>query len=160
MTADEFARSMAIIKELGWYVKFQPEPKGMMEQAALFEKLEIPVVLDHMGRSDLNQGKNDPTLRLILELLKKGNFWVMLSLTEKISLSGHPWDDVLPLAHTLIEAAPDRMIWGSDWPHPVSASPPPDEALLVNQLVRYAGDLQTLNKILVSNPAQLFGFGS
>lgn len=158
MSNKEFDRAMAIVRELGWYVKFQPEPQGMVDQAVLFQNLDIPVVLDHMGRADPSLGKNDPTLILILELLKKGNFWIMLSLTEKISRAGHPWDDVLPLGHALIQAAPDRMIWGSDWPHPISMNPPPDEALLINQLVRYAGDEATLNKILVSNPAQLFGF--
>jgi predicted TIM-barrel fold metal-dependent hydrolase len=158
MSAAEFDRAVGKIRELGWYAKFQPEPNGMMEQVAQFENLDIPIVLDHMGRADPTVGDADPTLRMLIRLLEKGNFWVMLSLTEKISRAGHPWSDVLPLAHKLIAAAPDRMIWGSDWPHPVSVKAPPDEALLVEQLYRYAPDQATLKKILVDNPAQLFGF--
>jgi predicted TIM-barrel fold metal-dependent hydrolase len=82
----------------------------------------------------------------------------MLSLSEKLSRSGFPWDDVVPLAHACIEAAPDRVIWGSDWPHPVSVKQPPNEGDLLELLYRYAGDAATLRKILVDNPAALFGF--
>ena len=153
-----FDRAIGRIRELGWYAKFQPEPDGMMAQVEQFENLDIPVLLDHMGRADPVAGANDPTLRKLQELLQRGNFWVMLSLTEKLSKTGYPWDDVLPLARTLIAANPDRIVWGSDWPHPVSVKATPDEGQLVDQLARYAGDAVTLQKILVDNPARLFGF--
>jgi 2-pyrone-4,6-dicarboxylate lactonase len=91
-------------------------------------------------------------------LLKRGNFWVMLSLSEKISKAGPPWDDVLPIMHTLIEAAPDRIVWATDWPHPVSTSQPPNEADLLELLYRAVPDPAMLQKILVDNPAKLFGF--
>jgi len=153
-----FQRAIDRIRELGWYAKFQPEPDGMMAQAAQFEALDIPVLIDHMGCADPTAGADDPTRRKLVELLGRGNFWVMLSLTEKLSRSGPPWDDVVPLAHALIAANPDRVVWGSDWPHPVSVKQPPDEGRLVDQLHRYAGDDATLKKILVDNPARLFGF--
>ena len=111
---------MARLRELGWYAKVQPEANGIAANVAPFEKLDIPVLLDHMGRPDPLAGAGDPNLRKMLELLRLGNFWVMLSLSEKISKTGYPWDDVVPVARTLIEAAPDRVVWGSDWPHPVS----------------------------------------
>lgn len=159
MSAADYSRVIGRVKELGWYVKFQPETAGIIGQLSMFEALDMPVVIDHMGRSDVALGDTDPSLQEILNLLKRGNFWVMLSLSEKLSKTGLPWDDVLPLAHKLIEAAPDRMIWGSDWPHPLSLNPPPDEALLVNQLYRYAhNDDALIEKILVKNPARLFGF--
>lgn len=153
-----FERAIARLRELGWYAKFQPEPDGMMAQAAQFERLDIPVLLDHMGRADPDKGASDPTRTLLESLLGRGNFWVMLSLTEKISKHGPPWDDVTPLAQALIAANPDRVVWGSDWPHPVSVKATPDEGRLVDQLARYAGDAATLKKILVDNPARLFGF--
>ena len=153
-----FERAIARIRELGWYAKFQPEPDGMMAQVAQFERLDIPVLLDHMGRADPARGEADPTRQKLVELLERGNFWVMLSLTEKLSRGGPPWDDVTPLAQALIAANPDRVVWGSDWPHPVSVKATPDEGRLVDQLVRYAGDAATLKKILVDNPARLFGF--
>ena len=158
MSAADFERAIGRVRELGWYVKFQPEPDGIMNQVAQFEKLDMPVVIDHMGRADPSKGSADPTLRKVLELLGRGNFWVMLSLSEKLSRLGFPWDDVVPLAQACIEAAPDRVIWGSDWPHPVSVKQPPNEGDLLELLYRYAGDAATLHKILVDNPAALFGF--
>lgn len=158
MQQADFDRAIARIRELGWYAKFQPEPDGMMAQLHQFEHLDIPVLIDHMGRADPAAGEADPTRQALLALLPRGNFWVMLSLTEKLSKTQPPWDDVLPLARALISANPDRVVWGSDWPHPVSAKPTPDEGQLVDQLARYAGDAATLQKILVDNPAALFGF--
>lgn len=156
----EMERSLARVKELGWYAKIQPEAKGIAENIAPFEKLEIPVLLDHMGRPDPQLGAADPSLKKVVELLKRGNFWVMLSLTEKISKAGAPWDDVIPVARTLIETAPDRVVWASDWPHPVSVKQPPNEADLLEALYRFVPDEAMLKKILVDNPVRLFGFDS
>ncbi|MDR6860233.1 amidohydrolase family protein [Variovorax guangxiensis] len=158
LSANEQARAFARIKDLGWYVKVQPEANGIAEQLAAFEDLEVPVLLDHMGRADPSRGDADPSLARMLELFRRGNFWVMLSLSEKLSKTGAPWNDVVPLAQRLIEAAPDRCVWGSDWPHPVSVKQPPNEGELLELLYRFAPDAATLHKILVDNPARLFGF--
>jgi 2-pyrone-4,6-dicarboxylate lactonase len=158
LTAAEQERAFARVKELGWYVKVQPEPSGIAEQMATFEALDVPVLLDHMGRADPARGSADPSLVRILELFQRGNFWVMLSLSEKISKAGAPWDDVVPLARRLIDAAPDRCVWGSDWPHPVSVKQPPNEGALLELLYRFAPDAATRQKILVDNPARFFGF--
>ncbi len=158
LSAAEQARAFARVKELGWYVKVQPEPEGIAAQLAAFESLEVPVLLDHMGRADPSRGEADASLVRMRELLGRGNFWVMLSLSEKISKAGPPWDDVVPLAQRLIEAAPDRCVWGSDWPHPVSVRQPPNEGALLELLYRFAPDPAVLRKILVDNPARLFGF--
>lgn len=154
----DFARAIARIRELGWYVKIQPEKDGIAGSAAKFESLDVPVVIDHMGRPDPLRGRDDPSLRKMLELLSKGNFWVMLSLGEKTSKAGYPWDDVTPIARAYIEAAPDRCIWGSDWPHPVSVMQPPNDAELLELLYRYAPDAEERQRILVTNPAKLLGF--
>lgn len=155
----EFERAAARVRELGWYVKIQPEPEGIAPQAATFEKLECTVLIDHMGRSDPARGAEDPTLRKLIQLLERGNFWTMLSLSEKLSKTGLPWDDVIPMARALIGAAPDRVVWASDWPHPVSTKQPPNDADLLELLYRVAPDAGLLKKILVDNPATLFGFG-
>lgn len=160
MAPADFERAMARVRELGWYVKFQPEATGVAEQAALFEKLEIPVVIDHMGRPNPEAGAADPSLKKVVELLGRGNFWVMLSLSEKISKQGFPWNDVVPIAQACVEAAPDRVIWGSDWPHPVSVKQPPNEGDLMELLYRFVPDATLLKKVLVDNPARLFGFES
>lgn len=160
LDAADIERALARVKELGWYVKVQPEPGGVMKTIEPFRNLTVPVVIDHMGRADPAGGGADPTLTGVLKLLGEGNVWVMLSLGEKISKAGRPWDDVVNLARTLIEAAPNRCIWGSDWPHPVSVKQPPNDADLLELLFRYAPDEATLKRILVDNPSELFGFGS
>lgn len=155
---EEFRRVVARVRELGWYAKIQPEPEGIAGNPAMFDSLELPVLIDHMGRPDPRAGARDPSLALVVELLKRGNFWVMLSLGEKISKAGPPWDDVIPVARAYIEVAPDRVVWASDWPHPVSMKQPPNETDLLELLYRIARDAATLKRILVDNPAQLFGF--
>ena len=163
LTPEAFAKAIARIRELGWYAKVQPEPAGFAEQAAQYEKLDVPVLIDHMGRPNPAAGKDDPSLKKVLELLKRGNFYVMLSLAEKISKSGRSidgkhWDDVIPIMRALIEAAPDRVVWASDWPHPVSTTQPPNEADLIELLYRATHDEAERKRILVDNPARLFGF--
>ena len=156
----EFERTVARVSELGWYVKIQPEPEGVAAQAAMFESLKGPVLIDHMGRPDPSRGAEDPTLQKMVALLKRGNFWTMLSLSEKLSKSGFPWDDVVPMARALIEAAPERVVWATDWPHPVSTKQPPNEGDLMELLYRIAPEADLLQKILVDNPAALFGFAA
>ena len=156
----EFERTVARVSELGWYVKIQPEPEGVAAQAAMFESLKGPVLIDHMGRPDPSRGAEDPTLQKMVALLKHGNFWTMLSLSEKLSKSGFPWDDVVPMARALIEAAPERVVWATDWPHPVSTKQPPNEGDLMELLYRIAPEADLLQKILVDNPAALFGFAA
>lgn len=154
----EFERSLARIRELGWYVKLQPEVEGVIGNIADFERLDVPLLIDHMGRPDPTGGRADPSLAKVLDLLKRGNVWVMLSLTEKISKAGAPWDDVVPVVRALIEAAPDRIVWGSDWPHPVSTKQPPNEGALLDFLFRATTDDAERQAILVDNPARFFGF--
>jgi predicted TIM-barrel fold metal-dependent hydrolase len=151
-------RSLARVKELGWYAKFQPEPNGILESLPLLRSLDVPVIIDHMARPDVAQGVREPNVVAVRELLRQGNVWVMLSLSEKISKTGAPWDDVVPIARAYIDAAPDRIIWGSDWPHPVSVKQPPNEGDLVELLYRFAPEPELRRKILVDNPAALFGF--
>ena len=158
LTAKEQANAFAKVKAFGWYVKIQPEPEGIVEQLAAFESLDVPVLIDHMGRADPTRGDDDPSLVRILELLARGNWWVMLSLSEKLSRSGRPWDDVVPLAQRIVASAPDRCVWGSDWPHPVSVKQPPNEGELLELLYRFAPDEGTRRRLLVDNPARLFGF--
>ncbi len=84
----DFARAIARIRELGWYAKIQPEKDGIVSSVAKYESLDVPVLIDHMARPDPVRGKDDPNLQKMLELLSKGNFWVMLSLGEKTSKAG------------------------------------------------------------------------
>jgi len=158
LNQSEFQRAADLLRELGWYAKIQPEKDGILGSVEYYENLDIPVLIDHFGRVDAALGINDPNLKKVLELLDKGNFWVMLSLGEKISVNGYPWDDMLPIARALIDAAPNRVVWSSDWPHPLSVKAPPNDAELLELLYRYAPTAAEQQKILVDNPAELFGF--
>ena len=111
-----------------------------------------------MGRPSGELGVADPNVKKVCELLKRGNFWVMLSLGEKISQAGPPYDDVVPLARALIDAAPERCVWASDWPHPVSKKQPPNDADLLELLYRYVRSDEEARRVLVDNPAKLFGY--
>lgn len=155
----DFARAIARIRELGGYAKIQPDKDGIVSSVGKYESLDVPVLIDHMARPDPARGNDDPNLQKMLELLSRGNFGVMLSLGEKTSKTGRPWDDVIPIARAYINAAPDRCVWASDWPHPVTVVQPPNDADLLELLYRYAPDEVELNRILVTNPARLFGFG-
>lgn len=159
-TPAQLDRAFGRLRELGWYVRVQPEREGFVEQIKAFAHLEIPVLIDHMGRPDPANGMADPALRVMLDLLDRGNFWTMLSLGEKLSRTGAPWDDMVAVGRTLVEHAPDRCVWGSDWPHPLSKKAPPNDGDLLELLYRYVPDPDTRKKVLVENPARLFGFGT
>lgn len=155
---DDMRRALQRMKAFGWYMKVQPEQNGIVESLEHITGVDIPVLIDHMGRPNAELGVNCPNVQAVIELLKRGNYWVMLSLGEKTSRTGHPWDDVIPIARAYIEAAPDRVVWASDWPHPVSKKAPPNDAELLELLYRYAPEPDLRRRILVDNPAALFGY--
>lgn len=151
--------TMARVRELGWVVKLQPPAGGMAEIASHFESIDdIPIVIDHMGRTDLDPARPMPNLKKIFELLDRGNFWLMLSNGYRLSKSDSCWDDVIPVTRALVEAAPDRVIWASDWPHPLSTKPVPNDADILEFLFTCVPDERQQRKILVENPERLFGF--
>ena len=159
LSRDAFDRAVGKLRELGWYMKIQPEQNGIVDSVSWFEHLDLPILIDHMGRPDAALGpERDPNIAKLRQLLQRGNFWVMLSLGEKISQAGPPYDDAVPLARALIDAAPERCVWASDWPHPVSKRQPPNDADLLELLYRYVRGEAELRRILVDNPATLFGY--
>jgi len=160
LSPQAFGHAIGKLRELGWYMKIQPEQTGIVESAPWFEHIEdLPILIDHMGRADAALGpERCPNIAWLRRMMARGNVWVMLSLGEKVSRAGPPWDDVLPLARALLDAAPQRCVWGSDWPHPVSKNPPPNDADLLELLYRMVRDEAELRRVLVDNPAALFGY--
>lgn len=156
----ELERGLGLVRELGWYVKVQPETEGIAANIGPFEKIDSPLLIDHLGRPDPRRGRDDPSLAKVLRLLERGNVWVMISLVEKISKAGPPWDDVIPIVRACLDAAPDRVVWASDWPHPVSVRQPPNEGDLLDFLFRATADEEERRRVLVDNPARLLGFGA
>ncbi len=152
-----FRRSIDRIADLGWVAKIHAVGNEYVEHADLFRPLRIPTVIDHMGHFYFKDGMNQPVIPLLLELLKRDNVWIMLSNADRRSATGHPWDDALPFARLFLEAAPDRAIWGTDWPHTHYQGQMPNDADLLELLYRFVPDPQMQANILVHNPDRLFG---
>jgi predicted TIM-barrel fold metal-dependent hydrolase len=157
---ESFRRTIARAAELGWVVKMQPSSEGVAEYSPWFDDIGIPVIVDHLGRVEFDRVNHGPNMKTLLNLLERGNFWVMLSNGHKWSKQCSPWDDVVPVVRTIAEKAPDRMIWATDWPHPVSTSPVPNDADVLELFYRCFPEPELRRKILVDNPTKLFGFNT
>lgn len=147
------------IGALGWHVEFLFAGADLPELAALFRSLPVPVSIGHFGYMPAANGTDTPAFRVLLDLLREGNTWVKLSAPNRLGVGDlPPWDEVVPLAHDLIEANPDRLLWASDWPHPNKFGDQPNDADLLEQLGRWAPDAELRRKILVDNPVALYRF--
>ena len=147
------------IAPLGWHLVLYMEAPDIIENAKILEELPVPVVIDHMGRVETKNGLEQEAFQLLLSLLKnQEDFWVKICGAERISSKGAPYHDAVPFAQSLIEAAPDRVLWGTDWPHPNIDGLMPNDGDLMNLLPLYARDEDVLHRILVDNPARLYGF--
>jgi D-galactarolactone isomerase len=157
---DTMARMAARVAPFGWHVQLQCEPGEIGEHEALLSKLPCDLVIDHMGRFEAATPPNDPNWRVMLKLLATGRTWVKLSGPYYGSKSGPPrYEDKAPIARALIEAAPERMVWATNWPHPSMKKNYPDEAKLLDTVADWTpGDEALRTKILVTNPAKLYGF--
>lgn len=149
-------RTAARIAPMGWHLVLHLDAGNIPDFLDFFGEFSLPVVVDHMGRVPVRDGLDQTPFRLLLELLKRPNWWVKVSGAERISETGPPFADAIPFAQRLIAAAPDRVLWGTDWPHP-NVRWEPDEADLVDLLPRFA-DAVALQRVLVDNPARLYGF--
>ncbi|MGH6769343.1 MAG: amidohydrolase family protein [Xanthobacteraceae bacterium] len=150
------------IRGLGWHFRLHFFRGAVLETSEQLKTIKnIPIVVDHLGYPDPALGANDPTCRWIVERLKDSdNWWVMLSNGNRMSTMESGWDDAVPIARAYIEAAPDRMIWGSDWPHVQwRKQRMMNDGEVVELLYRYVEhDKGLIQKILVDNPARLHGF--
>jgi len=148
----------ARVASFGWHVQLQFQGREFAERAETFRSLPTPIVVDHVGRFMPPVTPDDAAFRALLGLIDGGRCWVKLSAPYESSTVGPPgWDDVRPLARALVAAAPARMLWASNWPHPGQKAPP-DEADLLDLLLDWADDEATRARILVDNPAALYGF--
>jgi len=148
----------ARIAPLGWHLQFLLDVRQLPELMPRMKKLPCPCVVDHMGHMPISMGIDHPGNQALLHLVQEHGWWVKLSGAYRISDSWREdYRDVTPLAQKLIAAAPNRMLWGSDWPH-VSLSHMPDTGQLRNLLAVWAPDEEIRRRILVDNPAYLYGF--
>ena len=149
------------IHALGWHVQLLMPADQLVQLENLLLRLPVPIVFDHFGRIP-PAGTEHRAFGVILKLLDQGHAWVKLSGAYLRSTVGPPsYSDVSELARAFVRAAPERMLWGSDWPHVVASAGEtamPDDAELLDLLLDWAPDEATRRKILVDNPAELYGF--
>ena len=122
-------------------------------------RIVSPIVFDHLGRLPQPQGLNHPAFGVIRRLIDKGKTWVKLSSIYQDSRVGPPtYADQTEVARAYLKAAPERMVWGSDWPHPTERDQKPDDAVLFDLITEWAPDERLRQRLLVDNPAALYGF--
>ena len=146
------------IAPLGWHIVIYFEAQELDEIWDLITALPTIVVVDHMGRPDLTEQVSRPGFQRFVELLDSHpNFWSKVTCPERLSQIGPPtYDDFIPFAHCLVESFPDRVLWGTDWPHPNMKSHMPDDGHLVDILPQIAPTVELQHALLVDNPIRLY----
>ena len=153
-----FDRTVARLREMKWHLILHLDSTDLVEFRKKFEAIQVPMVIDHMGRVKAADGLEQESFKVLLNFMKLENFWVKVCGAERVSSKGPPFDDALPFARALIDAAPDRILWGTDWPHPNVGKHMPNDGDLVDLFARMAPEPELQRKILVENPARLYGF--
>ncbi|HGK7304461.1 MULTISPECIES: amidohydrolase family protein [Stenotrophomonas] len=146
------------IAPLGWHVVVYFEAADLAERWKFFTSLPTTVVVDHMGRPDVSQPVEGPEFQRFVQLMAEhGNVWSKVSCPERLSRVGPPgYADVVPFARHLVERFPDRVLWGTDWPHPNMKDHMPDDGHLVDVIPHIAPTLELQQKLLVDNPMRLY----
>ena len=157
-TPREVLESIAArIAPLGWHIVVYFEMPDLPELESFFTALPTLVVVDHMGRPDVKKGLEHPDFQRYLRLLDKHtNIWSKVSCPERLTVAGAPYDDVVPFARALVERFPDRVLWGTDWPHPNMPVEAPDDGVLVDVIPKIARTPELQKALLVDNPMRLY----
>jgi 2-pyrone-4,6-dicarboxylate lactonase len=155
---ETLAAIAARIAPLGWHVVIYFEAAELPELYDFFASLPTTVIVDHMGRPDVAKPVDGPEFELFIRLMRENaNVWSKVSCPERLSNSGPPgYEDVVPFARRLVEGFPDRVLWGTDWPHPNLKAHMPDDGKLVDYVPRIATTTQLRRRLLVDNPMRLY----
>jgi len=155
---DVYWRIVDRVARLGWHIVLHFDAADLPTYAALLDSMPTPYVIDHMARVEASAGLQQEPFQQLLELMADERCWVKISGTERLTAGGGPpYDDVVPYARALIAIAPDRVLWGTDWPHP-NVRHMPDDGDLLDHLADVAPDETTRKRILVTNPERLYDF--
>ncbi|WP_371425370.1 amidohydrolase [Tardiphaga sp.] len=153
-----FHRIIDMIAPMNWHVDLHFDAVDLPDYADLLAKLPVIYTIDHMGRVKAGDGLEQRPFRTLIDLMKRDEkCWVKVSGCERVTSMGPPFTDAVPFAKTICETAPDRVIWGTDWPHP-NVKAMPNDGDLVDLIPLFAPDPVIQQKILVDNPARLFEF--
>jgi len=145
------------IKPLGWHVVLYFEPADLLERWDFFTSLGVPVVVDHMGRPDVTKPVDNADFALFQKFMRENDVWAKVSCPDRLTKTGSPfYADVVPFARAIVEEFPDRVLWGTDWPHPNMKSEMPDDGILVDYVPSIAVSPELQKKLLVNNPNNLY----
>jgi predicted TIM-barrel fold metal-dependent hydrolase len=150
-----FANILRRIKPLGWHVVLHVDAPDIVPLSDMIRGLTLPFIIDHMGRVPAKDGVDQKPLLALLDLAKLERCWIKVCGSERIDMP--PYDKAVPIARKIVETIPDRVLWGTDFPHPNSTHDA-DEADLVDLIPKIAPDAGVQKKLLVDNPAKLYGF--
>lgn len=145
------------IKPLGWHVVLYFEPDDLSEKWGFFTSLGVPVVVDHMGRPDVTKQINNEDFARFQKFMRENDVWAKVSCPDRLTVSGSPeYSDVIPFARAIVEEFPDRVLWGTDWPHPNMKKEMPDDGILLDYVPSIAVTAELQEKLLVTNPNNLY----
>ncbi|MGD0909964.1 MAG: amidohydrolase family protein [Candidatus Acidiferrales bacterium] len=147
------------VHELGWHVDISMSAEEIVARQDLFARMPTPIIFDHFAHVPQPAGPNDPSFDVIRKMLDKGRTYIKLSVTSDTSGKDaiKSLDELTPLAQAYLKAAPERMVWGSNWPHP-GVKEKPDDAVLFDLVAKWAPDAKVRHRLLVDNAAVLYGF--
>jgi predicted TIM-barrel fold metal-dependent hydrolase len=148
----------ALAREMGWHLQFLLDARELPAIAGRLSRLAVPLVFDHMGHMPASAGVEHPGFQALLGLVRDGH-WVKLSGAFRDSVTGPPYADTIPFARALNDAAPERSLWGSDWPHVAAWDGPPRLADLLDLMAEWVPDENRRRRLFVDNPRRLYGFG-
>jgi predicted TIM-barrel fold metal-dependent hydrolase len=154
---DTLAKKVA---SFGWHLQFLIDVREIAPIAKKLEKLPVPWVVDHMGYVPAHEGVSNAGFRTLVSLLRDSDGWVKISGAFRLSSEGPPYRDTIPFAHALLDARPDRLVWGSDWPHVAVKPPMPKIGELLDLLADWVPDEGQRKRVLVDNAHKLYGFGN
>ena len=152
-----FLRTAERVQRLGWHIVVYFEAPDLADLTPFLKELPGVVVVDHMGRPDVTRPVEGPDFGMFVDLMvTMPNLWTKVSCPERLTAAGPPYDDVVPFQRHLVETFTDRVLWGTDWPHPNMKSHKPDDGLLVDHIARIAQTPELQQALLVSNPMRLY----
>lgn len=147
----------AKIQEFGWSTVVYFEAADLEGLSPFLNTLPGIIVVDHMGRPDVTKGVDHPEFQRFIDLMANNErIWSKVTCPERLTVAGPPYDDVIPYAQTIVDAFPDRVLWGTDWPHPNLTSHMPDDGTLVDFIPKIARTPEQQTKLLVDNPMRLY----
>ena len=155
---DMMKRVLERVKPLGWHLVIHVNAEDIISFEEFFLQFDMDIIVDHMGRVSTADGVHQKAFQILKSFLERENWWVKICGSERISAAGPPFYDAIPYAQELVELAADRTLWGTDWPHPNIKKFMPNDGDLLDLVPLLARDESLQRKILVDNPARLYGF--